>query len=988
MIFAEPWMLAALAVLPVLWFLLRVTPPAPRTESFPAIRLLLGLHAREETPARTPWWLLLLRLVAAGLVIVALARPVLDAGASMSGSGPVLLVIDNGWAAAPDWSRRIEAAGAVLDRAGRAGRPVAMLATAADGAGEAPRILGPMAVPEARSRLAAVVPRAWGPDRLAAAVALEGWAQAGTSVVYIGDGVVTGLAGVGGGMAAAAVPPMAMGGGGGGGATTSSLPVMAGLDPATRLAPQPADGRGGPDGGPVAGSSAAMTEGAGRSGAPPIPSNTPASPPIPGAVSGTKLFPRFAAALSKAGAVTQICCAASPPRVLLPPESEADRLIARVAQPPQPLNTEAHVLAQSGDGRTLARATVTFPAGAGEASTPIPLPPELRNRLSRLVLEGPASAGAVALLDERWRRRPVGLVAGEQTATDSPFTGALYYLRRALGPFAELRDGDVAGLLKRDISVLVLADRPLPPGVERDALAAWVEKGGLLIRFAGPRSAEVAAGGADSLMPVTLMGGDRQLGGALSWSEPAGLSPFPPGSPFAGLGVAEEVKITRQVLAEPSADLGSRTWAGLADGTPLVTQAARGAGRVVLFHVTANADWSNLPLSGLFVDMLRRLVALSAGVATTPEGTVLAPAEVLDGFGVLSPPQSAATGLAGNAFARMPVSPRHPPGLYGPENGRRALNLGAALTGLEATPPISGAATEPLADRPAEREIGPWLMMAAILLLAVDMLIALALRGLLRTRAAAVALVLLVLPIGVQAQEAVPPAAISTRLGHILTGDARVDETALAGLVGLSEYVNRRTSAMLSRPEGVEPGRSDLSFYPLLYWPITADLQPLTAEQAAALNGFMAKGGIILIDTRDSGSGAGFAPGTDSALRRVAQGLTIPALAPVTMDHVLSRSFYLLSDFPGRFTGDAVWAQRDQDRANDSVSPVIIGGHDWASAWAVDAAGRHPHAVIPGGPRQRVLAYRFGVNVVMYALTGNYKGDQVHVPAILQRLGQ
>jgi hypothetical protein len=123
-------------------------------------------------------------------------------------------------------------------------------------------------------------------------------------------------------------------------------------------------------------------------------------------------------------------------------------------------------------------------------------------------------------------------------------------------------------------------------------------------------------------------------------------------------------------------------------------------------------------------------------------------------------------------------------------------------------------------------------------------------------------------------------------------------------------------------------------------------------------------------------------------LRRVARGLVIPPLAPLTTEHVLARAFYLLADFPGRYTGDTVWVQRDQDRANDSVSPVIIGGNDWAAAWAVDASGQNPYAVIPGGQHQRVLAYRFGVNLVMYALTGNYKGDQVHVPAILQRLGQ
>ena len=156
----------------------------------------------------------------------------------------------------------------------------------------------------------------------------------------------------------------------------------------------------------------------------------------------------------------------------------------------------------------------------------------------------------------------------------------------------------------------------------------------------------------------------------------------------------------------------------------------------------------------------------------------------------------------------------------------------------------------------------------------------------------------------------------------------------------------------------------------------------------AALNDYMAHGGIILIDTRNAGSGEGFAAGADAALPRIAADLAIPPLAPLTTQHVLARSFYLLQDFPGRYTGGTVWVQRDQDRSNDSVSPVIIGGNDWAAAWAVDAQGRNPYATIPGGARQRTIAYRFGVNLVMYALTGNYKGDQVHVPAILERLGQ
>ena len=893
MIFAAPWVLAALGALPLLWWLLRVTPPTPRTENFPAIRLLLGLHAAEETPARTPWWLLALRLLAATLVIVALARPVLDAGTAAGGSGPLLLVIDNGWASAAEWPKRLQAANVELDRSARAGRKAALLVTAPDGTAAPPRATGAMPVPDLRARLAALHPEPWPVDRAAAAAALRDWHQPDTRVVYIADGLT-----------------------------------------------------GGPD------------------------------------------FPAFAEALTAAGAVTEICCGSAPTRVLLPPQAEADRLVVRLAQVPRPAPTEATVLAQSGDGRTLASARIAVPAGAAAGATGLQLPLELRNRLSRLVLEGPPSAGSVVLLDERWRRRPVGLVAGDMTSADAPFAGALYYLRRALGPFAELRVADADTLLKRDLSVLILADRPLPAGPERDALAAWVDKGGLLIRFAGPRTAETPVGETDPLLPVKLLSGDRQLGGTMTWGAPAGLAEFPAASPFAGLPVPEEVKVTRQVLAEPTTDLSAHTWAALADGTPLVTQKPLGAGRVVLFHVTANADWSNLPLSGLFVEMLRRMVALSAGVASVGDATVLAPAETLDGFGLLSAPPEAATGVAGDAFATTPVSPRHPPGLYGPENGRRALNLGTALPAQEAAPMVSGARVEPLVDTAPERALGPPLLAAALVLLLIDMVIALGLRGLLRARAAAVVAALLFGAPAAWALDTNPNPALATRIGYIATGDAQVDGVSKAGLEGLSDYVNRRTSAALVEPDPVEPGKTDLSFYPLLYWPIVADAAPLSAGAASALNDYMTRGGIILIDTRSSGSGAGFAPGTDEALRRAAQGLVIPPLAPLTTEHVLARAFYLLSDFPGRYTGEQVWAQRDQDRANDSVSPVIIGGNDWAAAWAVDAAGRNPYAVIPGGQRQRVLAYRFGVNLVMYALTGNYKGDQVHVPAILQRLGQ
>ncbi|MEO1505196.1 MAG: DUF4159 domain-containing protein, partial [Pseudomonadota bacterium] len=111
---------------------------------------------------------------------------------------------------------------------------------------------------------------------------------------------------------------------------------------------------------------------------------------------------------------------------------------------------------------------------------------------------------------------------------------------------------------------------------------------------------------------------------------------------------------------------------------------------------------------------------------------------------------------------------------------------------------------------------------------------------------------------------------------------------------------------------------------------------------------------------------------------------------------VLTRSFYLIDALPGRWYGGPVWVeaapQGGEDgqtvvNANDGVSPVIIGGHDWAGAWALDEQGAPLFPMGRGGERQREIAYRFGVNAAMYAFTGNYKSDQVHLPALLERLG-
>ncbi len=884
MIFATPWVLTALVALPLLWWLLRATPPAPRAQDFPAIRLLAGLQPAEETPARTPWWLLALRMAAAALVIVGLARPVLTSGQmAVAGGGAALLAVDDGWSSGPDFAARLAAAGAVLDRLERAGRPVSLLTTAPGLDGGVAPATAPMPAGELRPVLAALQPKSWPTDRGRAASRVMGHGP----VFYVSDGLATG-----------------------------------------RDAP-------------------------------------------------------FVRALAARGRVTEF--SGGLPARLLRTASAPEQLLAKLRQIPSAVARTEFVLAETNDGRVLSRTPMLSPAGAAEAEAVVALPPELRNQLGALRLSGAPGAGSVALLDEAARRRPVGLVGGG-TGADTPLLGDLFYLDRALAPTTELRRGDVASLLKRQLSMLVVTAGTLPAG-EAVAVGDWVKHGGLLLRFAGPGLA--AGEDADPLLPGRLLPGDRQLGGAMSWSQPAHLAPFPDGSPFAGLRIPAEVSVNRQVLADPS-DPTPQTWARLTDGTPLVTAARVGSGEVVLFHVTANADWSNLPLSGLFVDMLGRLARRSAGVAVVDDGRMLAPALSLDGSGVLGTPPPAARPVSARDLADTMPSPLHPPGLYGPERDRHALNLGSAAIPLTAMASVPGADLLPLDAAPRERPLGPWAVALAVALLCVDMVLTLGLRGLLARWRPGVAALLIAACVAGGARAESP--ALATHLAYVVTGDAQVDATSRAGLAGLSDYVNGRTAAVLADPAGVVPGRDDLSYYPLLYYPVTSDAQA-TPAMVSALNGYMHDGGIVVIDLRGggseaAGSGAGMAPDTGAALRRIGQGLAIPRLAPLTSAHVLARAFYLLQDFPGRFDGDTVWVQQDQDRSNDSVSPVIVGSNDWAAAWAEDEDGRPLYATIPGGARQRTLAFRFGVNLVMYALTGNYKGDQVHVPAILERLGQ
>lgn len=931
--FGAPMVLFGLLALPVIWWLLRFTPPKPQTELFPPLKILARVLKREETPRQSPWWLTLLRLLMAALVIMALAEPVLNPREKVTTSGAGLaLVVDNGWASAPDWDKRVATARRLVADAGASDLPVVIAFTA-----EKPNAdIGPFDANAALDRLRATAPRPIPTDRQAiyARVAETLVSMPGASIAVLSDGL-----------------------------------EAPGDDEAFRT-------------------------------------------------------------LLAQGAANLVWAAPEriAPVALTASENEVDGF-SLTAIRATGNSAPAHLTVGAFDdkGRRIADAALTFGAGENEATATMSVPFELRNDFASIAVDGQLHAGAVRVLDESSKRRRIGLISQAEADQAQPLLSPLYYIRRALSPFADLiepANPDLAEaipqILEQKPAMIVMSDVGTMPEQARLKLTEWVEDGGTLIRFAGPR---LANAGNDELLPVRLRSGERSFGGALSWTTPQPVSEFPASGPFADLTPPRDVTVSRQVLAEPSPDIVDRTWASLADGTPLVTGARRARGTIALFHIAPTATWSNLPISGTFVEMLQRVVQLSrnqGSVETTSDApaAALAPYRMIAADGALTPPSPEARPLT--PADRNAVTMENPPGLYGSEAGVLAHNLlspDSTLTPIrppQAQVPVTNIAYAFDQSSPLK---GPFIA-AALALMALDTLAVFWMGGVMARRSrpgrgaatAASLLVLFALPVllagNAFAQDAKSDDAISieavstTRLAYVITGVSSVDAVSRAGLQGLSRFLVEKTALEPGEPAGVDIARDELAFYPLIYWPIDA-AAPMPGEDAIArIDAYMRQGGTVLFDTRDeysSGLGEGATSPATQRLRDILGNLNVPPLEPVPADHVLTKSFFMLPEFPGRFNGSPMWVEASLDASNvdnrpvrtgDGVSPILITANDLAGAWAIDADGGALLPTVPPDPMQRVYALRGGVNIMMYMLTGNYKSDQVHVPILLERLGQ
>ncbi len=903
--FLNPWVLAGLIFLPALWFLLRVTPPAPRLIVFPAARFVSGLIPEETTASRTPWWVLLLRLITLALIIFALARPVLNPGEALPGRGSIRIIVDNSWASAQSWVLQKEEAQRLISSAGHDKREIYILTTTKEPGADAPAYHGPLTQGQAESILRGLKPRPWTADYEAATKLIkENTYSESLQSHWLSHGLKEG---------------------------------------------KKEDGR------------------------------------------------KLIQTLQNQGGLRYVQPNDTGLPILLRPANKITSNISVLVSAPKklPKGTPVTVNALGTDGHILDSQKTELDVSKKSAEITFDIPDAMRNQIHQIRLAGRKGAGAVLLLDDQFKRHNIGIAAPSGDSKNTALTNESFYLERALEPYANISVAPIQDILAENPAVIILPNiGAIPPG-ELNTLEDWVKNGGLLLRFAGPNMTQ----GDNFLIPVSLLKGGRALDGALTWNEPVNLASFPEHSPLYGLDLPDDIEVRRQLLAAPAPGLDQKSWAILEDGTPLITADNLDNGLIVLVHTTATPLWSDLSLSGIFIQMLRRIVNLAGNNSSqNSDGGMLNPLLVLDGYGAVTQPGNFVQPISAKDFDKTNPGPMNPPGLYGRAGYQKSFNLGDHIGALETFSSLPVGVETGHYGKQNETNLMPFILAAAFLLFMLDwLLMSLMQFSWRRFSPAALCLALLIMsstPAQAQSKQLMASYADNIHLAYVQTGNPAIDKMAHNGLEALSEILKRRTSVEPSGIVAINPEQTELSFFPLIYWPVAQEQKPLSGKALQNIQYYIDHGGTILFDTRDMisqtkrtyGQNKGMGGGRNAEkLRSLIGGLNIPPLIPIKGDHVLTKSFYLMGSFPGRYTGGTIWVEEQSTSGRDGVSSVIIGSHDWASAWA-SAGGSGPR--LSGGPQQQEMALRFGVNLMMYALTGNYKSDQVHLPHILERLGQ
>jgi hypothetical protein len=997
--FHQPLWLLPLLLLPLLWWWLRQRDRQPLTVAFPATRLLLNF-INLVPRARPPIWRRVLQLLLLASLMVALAQPYWPSRRPPIANQPTLLVIDNGWLAGQHWGSLQQAAITLLDQL-PADQPVYVISTTSLAAPLPSLGQQPIAVEEAKAMIRRWQPNSWpiDPGFAEHLKAQPWWYQLGQVWWLTGSMQDQASKNVMGNLEA-------------------SLPMGGRLRPL------------------LVGRQQAVLTG-----------------------------------LTPLASLNSLTSPTSPTDTALPANAiKPEGWLVQLNSSGGSQRQELQLLDE--DGQLLAQQQVTLVGGA--QTIPLLAPTPQLAKASQLRLVGQRHPGAVWLLPVGASHAGVGLI-GEAASLQSrpPLSQAAHYLTQALQPSPPVM-ADVAALLAEGggnpiPAMMLWPEDQILNAEERTALTAWVSRGGVLLRLGvsvdsndgsygslsfGDRAQSNNGVITDALLPVRLLAEPRRFGGLLTPQVQQRVRAAA-NSPVADLAdlADSDLAIQQAWLSLPDVEQASETWLSLPDGSPLLSARPLGQGWLLLLHVPATPNWSDLPMSALFPQLLQRL-AMFAGQQPAVRGMVAMPAHgqslageknaaagvdlaanlvaekaaspatvkvpektaglmawrQLDGYGRLVPAQSHSQALP--LDKPTAVTYDHPPGYYGMAGSARPLNPDWQTAGLQmqegeswltipetnltrpclllalalltllglcdafgrrlrfysslyTSPPAKPGAQSGVQPLPALSPTKSWLGRFGKKLL---MLLAVMVPALMAINQP------------LHAQPATQPAtsfAEAPSLAYVIGNDARLNRLCDTGLSELSGVMAMRTSLTLGAPVGLDMTKPAVQAvvgrYPMLYWLVPTGDGAVTPALLQGLRRYIALGGLLVIDLGQRGNAPLPAAWADA--------MALPPLAAMPADHVLTRSFYLLRQLDGQpGLSDTLLLARAA--AGMEVAPALLARRNWVAAWSEASLGDMQ------AKGDGEMAIRSGINLVIYAFTGQYKADQVHMPAIMQRLGQ
>ncbi len=668
---------------------------------------------------------------------------------------------------------------------------------------------------------------------------------------------------------------------------------------------------------------------------------------------------------------------------VVPGQASYSITLERLSTAERPVSVTLYTM----DGTFVTRASGQFDQGAASTKLEMTLPKTL-NEPGYVLVDGQNNLaswwgmGTIAGLPK------VGII--NPVKNDFPLLDGAFYIEQALkGVLIPQRlqpttppDG---------FDVLFVTTQPSTP----EDIESWVQNGGVLVTFAGEWLAQNK--NMNPLLPVELRDYPREVAGTLSWTGALKVKSANNDGPLAPMNdflKAEDTNnlnpddtyVTKQLLPRAAANSADLTWLSLSDNTPLVSGKKVGNGWQVLVHVPADASWSTVPLSGVFVELLNNLIHLKTLQSQQQETEATYP---MAPFKLLLPDATLVPAQGGIQLTEEDtgLTPTTPPGLYGNRKAPFIHQLDADVRLQNAITPsrVDGLLARYYDDAEKHQSLAHIFLLLGLICAMIDSLLRLNIihrfflkRASVLSAVFAIALTFATPSYAQPTQtlpNGMPQGAYEIQLAYVDTGIPRLNELAENGLKGLSRILEMRTTIEPAAPAKVVPGKDDLGYYPVLYWQVLPNLSNLTEPAIKALRAYVDNGGLILVDGL-----------TDLGQNQAAMTLVMNKVLPFPLraldgDHVLNRSYYLLEGkTPGRKDG-LLW----MDTAH-RLPRVLVGNNDWAGAWAYDDYGNAMRAVTPGGEQQRALAFRFGVNLVMYALLGDYKADQLHVDTLLKKL--